>query len=58
MLPAADFNQAVQAVPQPSVGSTAEQNAAQAAAAMGPYYPVGVLCTKAQFEAKGPLSCF
>lgn len=58
MLPAPDFNQAVQAVPQPVQGSTPEENKAAAQAAMGEYYPVGVLCSKAQFEAGGPSSCF
>ena len=58
MLPAADFTQAAQGVPEPTPGSSAQELAAQAAAAMGPYYPVGVYCTKAQFEANGPLSCF
>ena len=55
MLP--DFTQAAQGVPEPTPGATAQELAAQAAAAMGPY-PVGVYCTKAQFEANGPLSCF
>ncbi len=58
MLPAPGFTQAVQGVPEPPPGSTAQDLAAQAAAAMGPYYPRGVSCTKIQFEAHGPLSCF
>jgi hypothetical protein len=58
MLPAPDFTQAAQGVPEPTPGATAQELAAQAAAAMGPYYPVGVYCTKAQFEEDGPLSCF
>jgi hypothetical protein len=39
-------------------GSTAEDNAAIAAEIMGDYYPVGTTCSKQQFEAGGPLSCF
>jgi hypothetical protein len=58
LLPAPGFTQAVQGVPVPAANSTAQEQAAQAAAAMGPYYPVGVYCTKAQFEAQGPASCF
>ncbi|MGH9278783.1 MAG: hypothetical protein ACRD12_11865 [Acidimicrobiales bacterium] len=58
MLPSSTFDQAAQNVPQPGAGATAEQLAAQAAAAMGPYYPTGVYCDKALFEAKGPKACF
>jgi hypothetical protein len=57
MLPASGFNQAVQAVPVPTAGESAQQAAADAAAAMGAYYPVGAVCTTVQFETKGPLSC-
>jgi hypothetical protein len=58
LLPSAGFNQAVQAVPVPAANATPQQLAAQASAAMGPYYPTGTICQKAQFEAHGPASCF
>jgi hypothetical protein len=58
MLPAPGFDQAVQAVPEPSPGESAQQAAADAATAMGEYYPVGAVCTTTQFETHGPMSCF
>jgi hypothetical protein len=61
MLPASGFKQAAQAAqaaPIPTAGESAQQAAADAAAAMGSYYPTGAVCTTAQFETKGPLSCF
>jgi hypothetical protein len=58
MLPAPGFDQAVQAVPMPGPGEPAQQAAADAAAAMGEYYPVGAVCTIKQFETQGPMSCF
>ena len=58
MLPASGFTQAAQGVPEPTSQTTPQEAAAQAAAAMGPYYPVGVYCTKAQIKTQGPLSCF
>ena len=58
MLPAPGFDQAVQAVPTPSPDESAQQSAADAATAMGEYYPVGAVCTVRQFEIRGPMSCF
>jgi hypothetical protein len=58
MLPAPGFDQAVQAVPTPSPDESAQQAAADAATAMGEYYPVGAVCTVRQFETQGPMSCF
>ena len=58
MLPAPGFDQAVQAVPTPSPDESAQQAAADAATAMGEYYPVGAVCTVRQFEIRGPMSCF
>jgi hypothetical protein len=47
MLPAADFAQAVQNVPE----------GADAATIMGDYFPRGGYCTKARFEARGIAGC-
>ena len=57
MLPNSSFAEAVQNVPDPAADSTAQQQATQAKASMGAYYPVGVYCTKTQFESQGPLNC-
>jgi hypothetical protein len=58
MLPATTFTQAIQDVPAPSTGPTADQLAAQAKSVMGAYYPMGVYCDKAVFEAGGAAACF
>ena len=48
----------MQAVPTPGPGEPAQQAAADAATAMGEYYPAGAVCTVKQFETQGPMSCF
>ncbi len=58
MLPDPSFPHAVQAVPIPDPNLSAPALAAQAADAMQAYYPTGVLCTRATFEAGGAAACF
>lgn len=58
MLPSPGFDHAVQSVPPPGQGESADDAAADAATAMAEYYPRGVLCTTATFEAGGADACF
>jgi hypothetical protein len=62
MLPGAGFDHAVQSVPPPPTDPDPPESATvlagQAASPMAEYYPIGVLCTTATFEAGGADACF
>ena len=58
MLPGDGFDHAVQSVPPPDSQAAATDLASQASQVMAEYYPEGVLCTTATFEAGGADACF